>query len=192
MSTAAKSSFMSLPLWLYIANWLFFAYLFVQIIGFRSDNANDLFVGGMYFIEFGVHEASHLVVMFLPPLLVAAAGSIGELSFTLLLLAATIKAKAYFASVFAGLWVMLALRSVGIYMADARAQQLPLIGPGETAQHDWHFVFEQLGWLTADTMLGGMVQGLGVMVGVVALVCGLLLVVLKMIQVDATVATTSQ
>ena len=136
----------------------------------------------MYLIDFGVHEVSHLVVFFLPAIFVAAAGSIGEVSFTLLLLFATLKAKSYFAAVFTGLWVMLGFMSAGRYMADARAQNLPLIGPGETVQHDWHYVFSQLGWLNADTFIGGSMQAIGIIIGAGGLLFGLYLIALKLSQ----------
>lgn len=177
---SSQQKFMPLPLWLYGIGWAFFVYLFVSILRFSSDNANNLLVSGLYFIDFGVHEVSHIVVSFLPPVLVAAAGSVGEVSFTLLVLFATLKAKSYFASVFASLWVMLGFMSAGRYMADARAQSLPLIGPGETVQHDWHYVFSQLGWLNADTFIGGTVQAIGIIIGIAGLLFGLYLIITKL------------
>jgi hypothetical protein len=174
-----STSFMKLPLWLYVTGWLFFIYLFVSLLGFNAENSSNLILSGMYLIDFGVHEASHLIVFFLPAIFVAAAGSIGEVSFTILLLYATIKAKSYFAACFAGLWVMLGFMSAGRYMADARAQTLPLIGPGENVQHDWHFVFSQLNILNYDTLIGGTVQWIGIVVGAASLVVGLYLIIAK-------------
>ena len=168
------------PAWLYIIGWGVFLYLFINILHFSAENSNNLILSGMYFVEFGVHEASHLAVFFLPAILVAAAGSIGEMSFTLLLVYAALKGKSYFAAVFAGLWVMLSFMSAGRYMADARAQLLPLIGPSETVQHDWHYVFSQLGWLGADTAIGGTVQGIGIAIGVASLLFGLYLIAVKL------------
>ncbi|HEY8886576.1 MAG TPA: hypothetical protein VIM31_03720 [Candidatus Microsaccharimonas sp.] len=170
------------PLWVYIVGLGFFVYLFFQILGFHADDSHNVFLSGLYFVEFGVHEASHIVTAFLPPIATAAAGSVGEVLFTVLILLATIKGKAYFASVFAGLWVMLAMHNAGIYMADARSQLLPLIGPGETVQHDWHFVFGQLGWLDKDTLIGGTVMTIGVGIGILALLWGLTLIILKIMK----------
>jgi hypothetical protein len=183
--TITKTS-MSLPLWVYIIGWICFVYLFIQILSFHAEDSHNILLSGLYFIEFGVHEASHLIVAFLPSLWVAAAGSIGEIAFTVLILVATIKGRAYFAAVFAGLWMMLAMNNVGRYMADARSQLLPLIGPGETVQHDWHYVFGQLGWLNADTALGGTVRGIGIAIGVAALVWGVYLIVRKLTDGLAT------
>lgn len=176
----SDSKFMPLPIWLYVIGWGIFLYLFVSILHFSADNSNNLILSGMYFVEFGVHEASHLIVFFLPSILVAAAGSLGEMSFTLLMLFAALKAKSYFAAVFTGVWVMLSFMSAGRYMADARAQSLPLIGPSETVQHDWHYVFSQLGWLNADTLIGGTVQAIGIIIGVASLLFGLYLIAVKL------------
>ena len=177
---SSQPKFMPLPIWLYIIGWGFFLYLFVSLLQFTAENSNNLILSGMYFIDFGVHEASHLAVFFLPAIFVAAAGSIGEMSFTLLLLFAALKAKSYFAAVFTGLWVMLGFMSAGRYMADARAQSLPLIGPSETVQHDWHYVFSQLGWLKADTVIGGTVQTIGIIIGAGSLLFGIYLIVSKL------------
>src|SRR6201988_720869 len=56
------------------------------------------------------------------------------------------------------------------YMADAQAQQLPLmsIGRYESLIHDWNYLFTQLGVLTYDTMIAGIVRSTGLlgMIGV--------------------------
>ncbi|MES2631059.1 MAG: hypothetical protein V4611_03815 [Patescibacteria group bacterium] len=174
-----KTKFMPNPLRLYIVGWIFFVYLFTQILNFTAANSGNILLSGLYFVEFGVHEASHLAVFFLPAIFVAAAGSIGEIAFTFLILFATIKAKAYFAAVFASLWIMLAMRNVGLYIADARAQAIPLIGPGENVQHDWNYILGQLGWLEYDKLMGNIVIWVGVAIGVLGLQFGLYLIIMK-------------
>lgn len=170
---------MRLPLWIYIAAWLGFVYLFVQLLSFSVTNQNNLILSALYFVEYGVHELSHIVVAFLPSVFVAAAGSVGEISLTILVVIAAVKSRAMFTAVFGSLWMMLALHSVGRYMADARAMVLPLMGPGSNAQHDWHYVFGQLGLLPYDTAIGGVVFGIGTVVGIAGLCAGLFLIVWK-------------
>lgn len=136
----------------------------------------------MYFIDFGVHEASHIVTFFLPAIFTAAAGSVGEICFTLLLLYATIKAKSYFAAVFASQWVMLGFVSAGLYMADARSQSIPLVGPGEVVIHDWHYVFSQLGVLNSDTLIGGGIQWIGIAVGFSGLLYGVYFITTRLLK----------
>lgn len=174
--------FMPLPTWLYIAGWGVFLYLFIQIFNFSAspDNSNHLFTMGMYFINLGVHEAAHFATFFLPRIVISSAGSIAEIIFALLLLLAAIKGKSYFAAVFTGLWVMFSFISASIYMSDARAQAIPLIGPGENLSHDWHYVFSQLGWLSADTLIGGGMRTTGIIIGTLSLAFGLYVIILKL------------
>lgn len=179
MQKELKKPILTLPTWLYVIAWLFFVYLFLQILDFEASNSNNFFLNGLYFIDFGVHEASHLVCVFLPDIYVALAGSVGEITFTLLLLFAAFKGRSYFAGVFAGLWVMLSMNCVGRYMADARSQLLPLMGPGESVQHDWHFIFGQLGWLEMDKVIGGGLCNLGNVIGGLSLLFGLVLIVIS-------------
>ncbi len=175
---------MSLPLWVYVGLQIFFVYLFIQMLGFNQGSIDNVFLAGMYFIQFGVHEVSHLVFAFLPPIFTAASGSVGEIAFTGLILFATLRQKAYFAAIFAALWVMLAMTSAGRYIADAKAQLMPLTGPGENPQHDWQFVLGQMGWLENSAIIGDCVRYLGVGVGAVAVICGFVLIGRKFLYVS--------
>ena len=188
-----KSNKETLPLsiWIYIALWLFFVYLYIQILFFTVEAPQNILLSGMYFIEFGVHEASHLFAMFLPHIFTAAAGSIGEVVFTILIVFAVLKGRAYFAAIFGALWVMLAMNSAGRYMADARTQQIPLVGFSNQPTHDWNFVFSQLGWLPADTIIGNSVRGIGDLIGVIALGFGVWLIVKKITQQESSVQEPS-
>lgn len=149
------------------------------MIGFTPAAINNPVVAGMYLIDFGVHEVSHILASAFPPIITAAAGSLGEVSFTILLFIAVLRSKSYFAVVFAGLWVMLGFLSFGTYVADAQAQALPLISMSETAKHDWNFVLSQLGWLEYCTILGNIINGISIMIGVASLLFGLFLLYKK-------------
>lgn len=172
---------MPLPTWLYVVGWGVFLYVFIQIFNFSAspDNSNHVLTMGMYFINLGVHEAAHFATFFLPQIIISSAGSIAEILFALLLLLAAFKGKSYFAAVFTGLWVMFSFISAGIYMSDARAQILPLIGPGENLMHDWYYVFSQLGWLDADTLIGSSMRTIGITFGTLSLAFGLYVIILR-------------
>ncbi|MDO8335246.1 MAG: hypothetical protein Q7T74_00465 [Candidatus Saccharibacteria bacterium] len=170
-----------LSLWLYIPLWVLFVYLYIQILFFTPSNMQNFILGILYFIEFGVHEASHLVFAFLPSILTAAAGSIGEVTFTVLIVIAALKGRAYFATIFGCIWVMLAMNSAGMYMADARSQLIPLVGFSNQPQHDWYYVFGKLGWLNSDVFIGGALRGLGDIIGLIALGFGLWLIIQKIL-----------
>lgn len=153
--------------------WLFALYLYIQLLGFEQANISNLLLNGLYFVQFGVHEVGHIVFMFAPPIVAALAGSVCEVLFPVLVVVAAVRAKSYWAVVFGLLWVMMALMSVGNYMADARAQQMMLMGPSPDPIHDWNFIFGELGWLEADVVLGTITKVVGGIVGAGGLLVGL-------------------
>ena len=58
----------------------------------------------------------------------------------------------------AGLWFFQNFLNIARYMADARTQELPLVGGGE---HDWATLLGQWGLLAQDTTFAGAVKTLG-------------------------------
>lgn len=170
--TSQKSVSKLLVAW-HVLLWLAAGYLYVQILGFEHGGGSNLLISGMYLIQFGVHEAGHMIFMFLPDILTALAGSFSEVAFTVLIVIAALRSKSYWAAVFGLLWVMLALMSVGSYMADARAQEMLLMGPSPDPIHDWNFIFGQLGWLQADVTLGTITKVIGGIAGAAGLMLGL-------------------
>lgn len=65
---------------------------------------------------------------------------------------------------------------IGTYMADARAKGLPLVSPGvasdEIEEHDWEYLFNQLGVIKHDVQIGHATQWLGVL-GMLAVIAWL-------------------
>jgi hypothetical protein len=53
--------------------------------------------------------------------------------------------------------------NVATYMADARAQELPLltVGDPEFVEHDWFAMFSQMGVLQYDTKIAAVVRAIG-------------------------------
>jgi hypothetical protein len=52
---------------------------------------------------------------------------------------------------------------ISTYMADARAQELPLltVGSGDNVIHDWFYLFNKFGVLEHDTQIAATVRALG-------------------------------
>lgn len=59
--------------------------------------------------------------------------------------------------------------NVSVYVKDARAQELPLVGGGE---HDWTYLLEQLGLLEQDQAVGTAVRVAGTLIFVYAALRG--------------------
>lgn len=153
-----------------IIAFIFFIYLYIQILSFNQGEITNPIIGGMYFILFGVHEAAHIVLMFASPVVTAAAGSLTEIVFVSLLLWVSIRAKSYLATGFSLIWFMLALSSAGRYMADAKDLLIPLIGPGANPQHDWNFVFTELNLLEQSGAIGDAIRFGGYAIGIAGLI----------------------
>ena len=57
-------------------------------------------------------------------------------------------------------WVAQSLWNVAVYVQDARAEELPLLGGGE---HDWNYLLGRLGLLQQDRLIGGGVRLMGIL-----------------------------
>lgn len=84
-----------------------------------------------------------------------------------------------------GIWTGQSLVGVSIYMADARAQRLPLLG-GDDVIHDWNFLLGRLGLLPWDRALGG---AAAVLAGLL-IAASALLAALACLRSDLSQATT--
>lgn len=67
-------------------------------------------------------------------------------------------------------WVAQNLWNVARYVADARAQELPLVGGGD---HDWAYLLGRLDLLPHDRTIAGVVRVLGVMLFACAMILAL-------------------
>lgn len=159
----------------YLPFWIFGVYLFFILIKFKLTDQQPFIIAVPFAFDFFLHEMAHIVTAFLPQVLTAAAGSLSEMLLGILLVYGAFKTRCYFASLLCALWLMLAFQSAGQYMADARAQQLPLVSLGgelsgsTTVIHDWNFVFGKLHILNLDTFIGDTVRGIGILTGLAAI-----------------------
>jgi hypothetical protein len=69
-------------------------------------------------------------------------------------------------------WLSQSLFNVSVYVKDARAQALPLLG-GDDVIHDWHWVLGRLGLLSWDQAIGGAIYATGLLVLAFSILGGL-------------------
>ena len=141
--------------------------LWLAYVGVRHL-ADPLYTSLFGALNLALHEGGHLLFGYLPGEFLTVAGG------TLLQLAAPVMASAmflrqpdYFAVTVCGAWLGTNLYNVAAYMADARAQELPLVtvGDGECVIcHDWGYMLGRLGLLSLDTTLAGLVRLLAFLV----------------------------
>ena len=104
------------------------------------------------------HEAGHLIYGLFGNTLGLYGGTLGQLTFPLVAAISFWMRREAVSSALSGVWFFENWLNIARYMADARAQLLPLVGGGE---HDWFHILSRWGLLSRDTTIAGVVNGLG-------------------------------
>ena len=132
-----------------ISAGLFFALLFCSEPGFifMVDHANLLF-----------HEAGHPLVGLFSDRLEPYGGTIGQLVFPCVLAVGFWRKGQPLSLAAAGIWFFENWLNIGRYMADARQQELPLVGGGV---HDWSTIFTRWDLLQHDVQIAAVVKAIG-------------------------------
>jgi len=105
------------------------------------------------------HEAGHpLFGIFGWEALTVLGGTLMQLLVPLLVAGSFLLRRDTVGVAVAGVWTFENLLNIARYVADARAQALPLVGGGE---HDWADLLGRWGWLAQDTALGQALRAVG-------------------------------
>ena len=119
-----------------------------------------------------IHEGGHLLFRFFGEFISVAGGTMLQLGVPLMLATWFIFHRQVMGTAFCLFFFFEQLLPVSVYMADARAQELPLITVGDTDNviHDWNYLFGKLGVLDHDTQIARSVRVIGWlgMIGTVA------------------------
>ncbi len=142
--------------------------LLALIILFNRERG---FIAVLDHANLAFHEAGHLFYGIFGQTLALYGGTLGQLTFPLIAAGIFTWRRDLFAAALCGAWVFENLFNIARYMADARAQVLPLVGGGG---HDWAFIFSRWQALQSDRAVAAVTRGVG-WVGLGALFLGLLL-----------------
>ena len=104
------------------------------------------------------HEAGHPIFSIFGDTLHILGGTLGQLLVPSLVAATFWKQRHALGLGLAGVWCFENLLNIARYMADARAQVLPLVGGGE---HDWFELFLKWGCLRSDSRIAAGVRAVG-------------------------------
>jgi hypothetical protein len=111
-----------------------------------------------------IHEGGHLLFRFFGGEFIAVAGgTLLQLGVPLMLAAWFIFKRQVPGTTFCIFFFFEQLLPVSIYMADARAQELPLltVGDADYVIHDWNYLFGSLGVLDHDIQIAHAVKIIG-------------------------------
>lgn len=141
-------------------------------------------------INLAIHEAGHLFLSwFGSSLVMVAGGSLFEVGIPVLIAVYFWRHGDVAGTLVGVFWVGTALLSIAPYMADARAQSLPLVTVGGgTPEHDWYRLLGAAGLLEQDRALARMTRFFGLVV-VWGAVSGLVGALVRMRRMNEKTAT---
>jgi hypothetical protein len=106
-------------------------------------------------INLGIHELGHMVFRPLGRTMEIAGGSLLQCMAPIAGMVMQRREGDWFGICFCGGWLATNLFSVGVYMADARAQSLPLVSPFSSHPlHDYALLFGDFGLLDSCEQIG--------------------------------------
>jgi len=117
-------------------------------------------------VDLAIHESGHLVFSPFGEIFTALGGTLFQLIIPATFVVYFWRRRDRYAAAFALWWVAQNLWNISVYIGDARAQNLPLVGGGE---HDWTYLLGQAGWLARDVALAQAVHVTGVAIYLIAL-----------------------
>lgn len=121
-------------------------------------------------IDLPIHETGHLVFSPLGDFMQFAGGTLFQLIMPAVFVGYFLRRKDTHSASVALWWVAQNFWNISVYAADARAQELPLVGGGE---HDWAYLLGELHWLQYDQRIARIIWTIGVVVFGASIVLGL-------------------
>jgi hypothetical protein len=122
-------------------------------------------------VNLAIHEAGHIVFGFFGDIPGVLGGSLFQIIIPAVFAGYFFRSRQRFSGAMTLLWVAQSMVNVSIYIKDARAQQLSLLG-GENSIHDWWYILINWDLLQSDVRIGGFVHFLAAMLFTIALLLG--------------------
>ena len=123
-------------------------------------------------LDLAIHETGHLLFGFAGETLMLLGGTLFQLLVPAAFVVALWRAGDHHGATVPVWWMGQNCWNISVYVRDARAQELPLVGGGE---HDWAILLANWNWLSRDQALGDAVHFLGVLLYALAVVGGWIL-----------------
>ena len=121
-------------------------------------------------VDLAIHETGHLVFGPFGEFIGFAGGTIFQLLMPALFVGYFVRRGDHYAASVALWWIAQNCGNIAVYVADARAQELPLVGGGE---HDWEYLLGRLGLLARDHAIARGITSVGYLLLVAATAWGL-------------------
>jgi hypothetical protein len=123
-------------------------------------------------LDLAIHETGHLLFGFAGETLMLLGGTLFQLVVPAAFVIALWRTGDRHGATVPVWWMGQNCWNISVYVRDARAQELPLVGGGE---HDWAILLANWDWLDRDQALADAVHFLGVLLYAVAVIGGWIL-----------------
>ncbi|MCI0490423.1 MAG: hypothetical protein L0229_27835 [Blastocatellia bacterium] len=154
-------------------SWIWRAPVLLYFAYTGARHTIDPYYGSIFSgITFGIHELGHVLFSFLGEFAMVAGGSFCQLAAPIAAGIILLRQRDYFGTAVTGAWLSLSLYNLAVYIGDARAQQLPLLGLTDDPMHDWHYLLSKMGLLALDTKIAFLTRGIAFLVLLASLVLG--------------------
>lgn len=120
------------------------------------------------FANLGFHELGHLIFGMFGEFVMFLGGTIGQLAAPAIVVIYGFVSEKRFLSATGGAWLAQSMVNVSVYVGDARAQKLQLIG----GEHDWNYLLSRLGLLSSDRTIALAIYLLALLVLLASVVLG--------------------
>jgi hypothetical protein len=120
-------------------------------------------------LDLAIHETGHLLFGFAGETLMLLGGTLFQLLVPAAFVVALWRAGDRHGATIPLWWMGQNCWNISVYVRDARAQELPLVGGGE---HDWAILLANWDWLNRDHALADAVHLLGAALYVIAVIGG--------------------
>ena len=124
-------------------------------------------------VNLAIHEAGHVFLQPLGDPMMTLGGSLFQVLVPLAFVAYFVVRRDLFAGSVVAAWLGASLGNLALYIGDARAQELPLLG-GENAVHDWWYLLIEWDLLAQDLTIARWVRMAGALAFVLAVTGGVL------------------
>ena len=109
-------------------------------------------------VDLAIHETGHLVFGPFGEFIGFAGGTIFQLLMPALFVGYFVRRGDHYAASAALWWIAQNCGNIAVYVADARTQELPLVGGGE---HDWEYLLGRLGLIARDHAIARGITSVG-------------------------------
>ena len=119
-------------------------------------------------IDLVIHEAGHVFFSLFGKFIYTLGGSLMQLIIPLIIAGFFFRNSYRTGVQFALLWLGHNLINISVYVADARAQKLQLLG-GNKVYHDWYYMLNEIGLVNFDHSLGYIIFGTAIAVFLISI-----------------------